>query len=390
MTGLQRLVLAVLGLLLCAVIGAWWLRTFERVTTELPLPPRGEAAYNDLYLLKRALAEHGVPVESRARLALDRHSLGAHDVVVLAGDTRSLSAPDRARLVEWVNSGGHLLFAVAPPPATLMDFLGGDPGRAVMLAGDDLASDFGLRSYRTADDAGLGWVKLTLGKHVHSWGPGSVRFGIDSARPLAQLRADDGGYLYARIAHGGGVIDAFVDNDFLGNRQLGGPVVGAFAWRLLQPLPQRGQGVVHLIYAPGMPSLAWLVVHHGWMAWLPWLLALSGWLWWRTQRFGPLRPAPELARRSLLEHVRASGEHLLRYRRGHLLYAPLRRAFDARLRRRDPLTASLDHAAAVQALQRRSGLPADAIDEALRAPRPFDMRDLRLRIARLNLLRRRL
>src|SRR3546814_3831009 len=78
------------------------------------------------------------------------------------------------------------------------------------------------------------------------------------------------------------------------------------------------------------------------MAWLPALLALAAWLWMRTQRFGPRLPSPEPARRALLEHVQASGEHLWRYGRASALYAAVREVFMARLRRRDPLAAALD------------------------------------------------
>ncbi|KLD68954.1 hypothetical protein Y886_43930, partial [Xanthomonas hyacinthi DSM 19077] len=78
----------------------------------------------------------------------------------------------------------------------------------------------------------------------------------------------------------------------------------------------------------------------GWPAWLPALLMLLAWLWSRTQRFGPLLASPAGDRRSLLEHVRASGEHLFRYGKAALLYTAMRQAFLTRLRRRAPLAAA--------------------------------------------------
>jgi hypothetical protein len=131
-----------------------------------------------------------------------------------------------------------------------------------------------------------------------------------------------------------------------------------------------------------------LLVEHGWMAIVPLALLLLAWLRMRAQRFGPLVPAAPEARRSLLEHVQASGEHLYRYGRAHLLHQALRRHVLARIRRRDPLAASLEGQAQVAAIAERTGLPSTDVADALHSPRPHDARDFRHRIARLIALGR--
>ena len=95
-------------------------------------------------------------------------------------------------------------------------------------------------------------------------------------------------------------------------------------------------------------------------------------------------------RRSLLEHVRASGEHLYRYGRGVMLYSAVRQAFLARLRRRDPVAAALTGEPQVAAIAERTGLPADRIRTALHAPASHDRQAFRDRIALLIQLRNRL
>ena len=97
-----------------------------------------------------------------------------------------------------------------------------------------------------------------------------------------------------------------------------------------------------------------------------------------------------LTRRSLLEHVRASGEHLYRYGRGVMLYAAVRQAFLARLRRRDAVAAALSGEPQVAALAERTGLPAERIRTALNAPASHDRQAFRDRIALLIHLRNRL
>src|SRR5581483_10901562 len=124
-----------------------------------------------------------------------------------------------------------------------------------------------------------------------------------------------------------------------------------------------GEGKVHLVYAADVPPLYVLLVKRGWPALVPALLALLAWFWARSQRFGPLLPLAPADRRALREHIRAAGEFTFRRRRAAALYAPVRRAFDERLRRDDP---------AVAALAARSGHSPALVRVALN---PFDLTD---------------
>ena len=154
--------------------------------------------------------------------------------------------------------------------------------------------------------------------------------------------------------------------------------------------PNWNAGTFHLIFSTDMPPLWRLLLEHAWMIFVPLLIALFGWLWMRAQRFGPLLPSPAEERRSLLEHVQASGEHLYRYGRAHLLHAALRAEVLARLRRRDPVAAALEGATQAAAIAARTGMSPSDIEQALRSPRPLDAKDFRQRISRLIALRRHL
>src|SRR5690606_20629964 len=163
------------------------------------------------------------------------------------------------------------------------------------------------------------------------------RFTMLAVEPLHAWGDLDSGYAYARLAHGDGTVDVLADFGFLTNGRLEQPTFSILARQLLQPGWKRG--TVHLVYAADMPPL--------WR-----LLARVAGLWLRTRRFGPRVPSPEPARRALLEHVQASGEHLWRYGRASTLYAAVREVFIARLRRRDPLAAALDGRAQAEAIAR--------------------------------------
>lgn len=387
--GLQRgLLLGGLGAVLLAVGAVWFFNTFERRQDEIPLPPRGEAAYNPLYALKRTLQLEGAAVQSQRRLSMRLLKPAPGDTIWLMGDLRTQPPSEADELLQWVSEGGHLVVA-APrlgwraartDPAPLLDALGvtvaeAKEGGCVALArpapkAPDAPRQAGAPPRPAAELCG-----------------NTVLLAEDDDR-IAASWGDRHGDRLLRIREGEGSVDVLTDLDFATNTGLRKRGAAALARQLLAPNYRRG--TVHLVYDADMPPLWKLLLEQAWMAWLPLLLALLGWLWWRTQRRGPLLPSPQPLRRALIEHVQASGEHVHRYGRGHLLHQSLRALFDTRLQRRDPYAASLEGEAQRKAIAARTGLTPADVDAALRAPVPFVAADLRLRIARLNRLRLRL
>jgi hypothetical protein len=293
-------------------------------------------------------------------------------------------------LLEWVAGGGHLLLRT--PPAGSRNQETGVPLLEALhiLLTDDAPECAPLQVPNEEQH-----IEFCRGR----------RFFFDQVEPELAWGDLQAAYVYARLAHGEGHVDVLADFDFLtnnGNRRSdlfapdedprsGGLRDGphrALARQLLAP--NYGHGTMHLVYAAQMPSLWRMVLQRGWPVWAPLLLALLAWLWLRMHRFGPLRPAPAGERRSLLEHVRASGEHLFRYNRRALLYASARNSFLARLRRRDPVAAALSGEPQVGAIAERLGIPAEAVRTALQAPPSHDKSAFRHRISTLIQLRNRL
>lgn len=385
--------IALIVVLAAAVIGggvAWFLHTYEKVEREIALPPRGEAGYNPLYALKKALQADGVQVESRQRLNLAAQRLGARDTLLILNDPRTMNPVESRRLLEWVAGGGHLLLRT-PPAAShnqetsvpILEAIG------VLLT----------------DDAPQCEPMQVEGQQHHVEFCNGRRFFFNEVEPELAWGDLQAAYVYARLAHGKGHVDVLADFDFLTNKGsadsgfLGmgknGPSGGlrdgphrALARQVLAP--NYGQGTVHLVYAAQMPSLFRSVLTRGWPVWAPLLSALLAWLWLRMQRFGPLRPSPPAERRSLLEHVRASGEHLFRYHKRALLYAAVRDSFLSRLRRRDPVAAALSGEARIAAIAERVNISVDRIRTSLQPPSSHDKPAFRDRISTLIQLRNRL
>lgn len=370
-----RIGFALLALLALALGVVWFLHTHERIEEDVSLPPRGEAAYNPVYALRQALRADGVDAQTRRRLQLDLTPPGPHDTVLLLGHPETATPREVDALLQWVHAGGHLLLRIPPPRQR------DGPTRA-----QGLLERLGVRP--VADDMQCEALRVP-GQSPHVEFCRGRRFLLVDHEP--ELQWGDGaehGLVFARLAVGEGHVDVLADFDFLGNVALREAPHHRLARALLAP--NWGQGTMHLIYAASVPPLWLVILKQGWMAWGPLLLALIAWLWMRAQRLGPLLPSPVVARRALLEHVAASGEHLVRYGRAPLLHEAVRDAFFDRLRRRDPLAAALEGEAGIEAIATRTGMAPRDVRQALLAPRPDDTAGFRQRIARLIQMRQRL
>lgn len=387
----MRIVVTVLLVLLAGALGmlgvVWFKRHFHQIEQTLYLPPIGEAAYNPLYALKKALEFDGVRVNARQRLALDAHPLAGRDTVVLYNDARALTQPQRARLMAWVERGGHLLLRTPPRSQWSQVTV-------------PLLAELGIL---TTDKNRCAPFQVQ-GQDPHAEFCRGQRFRMDNVEPELAWGDLQAGYVYARLGYGQGHVDVLADFDAMTNHGAQGRKLdlldkpprdglseithAALARQILAP--NYGEGTMHLVYAAETPSLLRTVLKQGWMIWVPLTLALLAWLWSRMQRFGPLIPAPAMERRSLLEHVRASGDLLFRHQRGVLLYVAVRQAFLMRLRRRDPVAAALIGQAQIEAIAERLSWPVDAVRKALQVPSSRDHAAFRDRISTLIELRNRL
>jgi len=350
----RNALIALLVAVVIALFGAWWMYTFEQVEEDVPAPLRGEARYNPFYGLKRVLQARGVDVESRANLNLHTMHLGDDDTLVLGADVRTLSHAEAAQLLDWVDDGGHLVFALPP----------GSEGRAGELLQTlqiGVVSHISCVSWRSAGEADA--------QHCFTY---AFQPKSGEAGKFDLLLGDkEEGYYLGRRSRGDGDFSVVADLSFLHTESLQRAGYAAFAWQVLAPALQK-DGKVHLVYAADVPPWHVLLIRNGWPALLPALCALLAWLWGRSQRLGPLLPVAASHRRALREHIQAAGEFTFRRGRGATLYAPLRRAFDERLRRDDPALAALEGDALVGALAERSGQSPALVRMVLN---PFNLAD---------------
>jgi hypothetical protein len=269
--------------------------------------------------------------------------------VLLGADVARVDADNAARIAAFVRSGGHLLLspgAAATARVPLFEALG-------LL--DPHPAEHACRLLRTAANEKDG---VLLCGH---------RFRLQPGAPVEAAIGDaQDGYLFARTRLGKGTVSLLAGFNALSRNQLKQAAAQQFAWQLLAP--NRGRGVVYLVYALDGPALLrWLTIE-GWPALLALAVLLAAWMAMRSARLGPLMPAPALHRRALLEHVQAAGEFLYRRDGGRSLHQLACQTVLARLRRRDPACAMLNGDALYARLAERSELDAAQIAQAFQSP----------------------
>jgi len=360
------------ALLLIGSFVGWWLATFERVEEVTSAPLSGEARYNPLFGLKKVLEARGFKVDSHANFNAHALTLDPNDTLILSADPRTLSHDDVDALLDFVESGGQFLFGM--PRGTngrdgeLLDRLRLVPqthSECVTWPVGNVGEDVGMECLPTFK---------TLEKR--------------SAFQLLLGPKDGETYWLARHTREDGAWSAVGTLGFLQTESLRQPGYAAFAWQVLAPVLQK-DGTVHLVYSTEVPPWHVLLVRYGWPALLPVLVALLAWLWLRSQRLGPLLPVATSHRRALREHIHAAGEFTFRRGRGLALYSPLRRAFDARLRRDDPALAALDVEAMAQELAKRNNMSPAVVRMALVPQALADPERFHLTIKTLTQLRAR-
>jgi hypothetical protein len=197
----------------------------------------------------------------------------------------------------------------------------------------------------------------------------------EGAKPPGFTAGPEAGKFLLRFDEGKGRVTFLSDAGFLTNERIGAGDHARLAWALvrsgIEKEPPRG---VWIVVREDLPTLSGLLARHAWAAVLSSLLLLGAWLWSAGVRFGPVLPDPPRHRRSLLEHIEASGDFLLRTGRGEDLAQSARQALLRRVEAREPEWAKLPvpelarHLAGALKGPVKGGLPAARIESALSGP----------------------
>ena len=291
----------------------------------------GKEARENPYLAYTRLLERmgSPPLTPTAAAALDAPP--ERGTLIIADRRLAYMTPERVRkLTAWVDRGGHLVADTEDEGIDdpLLDAFGiervfpkPEPAAKRARPGPP-AFVRGAPATVTID-----WPELGKPLHVR------MRTGVMSLR-ATRVRSDDrearlGSDVVAlSVSHGQGRVSTFQTIEYLRNNAIGDLDHAEFGWRLASNGP-----VMLFLRIQSPPFLEWLW-RDAWAVVLAAALLLLLWLARIIPRFGPLAPEPPPARRSLLEHVVATGRYLWSKGQGAYLLEALRdRAWRAAKRR---------------------------------------------------------
>ncbi len=348
----------------------------------VPMPPKGEAVTNPFYATQRFAEALG------ARTSWDRvlTAPSTDSIIVLSAWHWTLSTGRRETLERWVESGGRLVV-----DRTLN---GGENeferwSGVVRLDREPDRSEKSPEAQRVLCGA---FQEEQNG--TPSSGSPDTRYSMCDLEGMSFLTTrrnvmwalrDGSGIQAMRVAVGRGTVTVINATPFRGQSLFHGD----HGWLFTAATEMRRGDDVHFLSEDTHPSLLALLWLYGAPVVMLTLTLVALVLWRGGVRFGPLAPAADAARRSLVEQIRGTGQFILRHGGGHSLHAASVRALDEAAKRRVPIYASLSPDERASALARLTGLDREALAAAVQPVGVGRSHELRNAIALLEAARRR-
>lgn len=350
----RPLVLAIVGALV--TLGAWWFtHNFGFTKERVHVGYSGEARVNPLFGARLLLERLGLRVQQQTQLGkIDR--LPRQATIILAADRSDMDPVVARNLLAWVEHGGHLVVGVEHPLPRdhLLGFLGID-------------ANWNTKADRRVGGQPPGPDTVTF--------PDGMRFRLDLF-PSPRLTDEDENSYWIYESRGGGRILEFVWGEgrvtvFSTLRPLTNPAIGQYDHAALLWYLVGGEGAggeVFLIRNLEAQSLlAWLRTHAAAAVAATGVFLLLA-LWRVVPRFGPLTPASEPDRKSLLEHIRALGRFYSDQKQMPGMLKLLREDCLELFARRAPEARGLEGTEQLRVGARLTGLPPRELMHAFSAP----------------------
>lgn len=382
----RQAALLVAGILLLGLSAWWWMTNMEqRWTARIELSE--EARENPMLAATRLLEKRQHTIRSVDTLAQAERTALPDGTLVMLDNTGIVTPDQAARLLAWVERGntlitrpkwnGKLTKAACGEPGS-----DGSPGgsRADDTPADPIGETFGVslvmreRSGGTGADTDTKTTPCLSSLRVPGTGdaPHSLQLDADGfaletdtakAKPLFGSSVASAVQVYER---GAGRV-AFLSRNYFGNAQLEWYDHAGLLLALVNLRPGAREVIfIRHLEMPHWTEALWWNFKHGIIGTACFLGLLS---WLALRRFGPLLPEPDRERRSLIEHIDASGRWLWDAPGGRdLLLTDVRNNVVRLLGRRRPELPAMPPAARAEAIARDTQLPYAEVAAALFEP----------------------
>ena len=374
-----------------ALLVGWIARNTYWDDVTIPSPLRKEAATNPFYGAQRLVEKLG------ASSTWDRvqRQVSPNAVIVVSSWHWDLAAGRRSRMEQWVESGGRLVLdrTLVGGQEEFERWSGISRKMPSQKSGkeerEDEAAELPVRERRDCrlldETVRAGTRPETQPVSFELCAP-EDRSHLITTRPTAWALHDTVGNQVVRVRVGKGSVTVVNAVPF----RFGQILRGDNAVLLIAAAQLRRGDEVHFLSEEDHPSLLTLMWLLGWPVVLL-VLALIGLALWRNSlRFGPPVAEPDLARRSLAEQIRGTGQFAIRFGGGTALHAAAVRALNEAARRRVSTYPRLSASERIEALARLTGIEASTLGPAVHHDGPRRPNELRQAIALIEAARRRI
>ena len=286
-----------------SLVAGWFFATHEKVEEERWVGLRGEASVNDFHAAELLLNELGFEAESRPTLTPTEWMPDSTDTLIVRLSQPITIGEERLAVLDWIGEGGHMVFLPpAEPSEDVTSFLEGFS--LELFEYEEPDADAEPIEYDDEYDIDSAWGMQTIGL-------------IGDESDVKVIRSA-GRIFVARRTYSDGYVTLLSDSYPFENLALeSADNARLFADIVVGDLEP---GKVWITYETTFSPL-WEII---WKA-APLLvvtiaLILVLWIWHAMPAFGPKSAGEIAARRSIIEHTRASGIFTWRkHGSGHLM-----------------------------------------------------------------------
>jgi hypothetical protein len=344
-------------LVLSGVLFAAWFFTYhEKVIKTEYVGYSGEARVNDFLAAEMLITELGLEADSRSELVPTEWMPDQYDTLIVHTSESISFGAEFDMLASWVLEGGHLVLLPPQRDTEFTDILLGYFGFSLEPLEPDNQDE--------ADETGtVDQDEEETFDYIIDVDSSLVRIQPhDGITTSATLWADDG-IIAARREWGDGYVTIVANAWYFSNYNLDEYDHARLLMDIVAGYVKEGK--TWFIYNTAFPSLWALIWKNGPFVVLGFAASLLLWLWSRATRFGPATGPDSLARRSILEHVRAAGNFAWRNRSAADLVTSSTTAILHEAERRHPGISRLAPQAQAQQLARMTGMSDSYLFDAL-------------------------
>ena len=371
-TGILLFVLA------ATLFAAWFFTVNEKVQREFYVGFRGEARINEYHAAGLLLTELGVETETLSSLTPTEWLPDTNDTLFMRLAAPTTIGEERASLLRWIAGGGHLV--LLPPPRQDSNT-------------EDFLLEFGLRllvpePVDDDEDEAPEDGEESADEYVLSGNFAQSRIELTAQDIAADIVRDEGDIVVARRDHGSGYLTMLASSEYFNNLYLDeGDNARLFAD---VSVGQLESGKVWLVYQTSFAPL-WEVI---WRA-APYLvvtlaLLLFLWIWYAMPGFGPKLRTEQAERRSIIEHIRASGMFVWRRQGAEYLLRSATQALIHEADSKHPGITRLSAERQAASIAHITGMPAGKVLDALAGQTESRQREFTHSMQKLQTIRKEL